>query len=226
MAQALSRRPLTLENRLQSHTTSCGAYGDKRPLQQVLLQVHQFSRASMIPTMNHIPSPITHTTAQTLFSPSFLCVCVCVREGERDRDRERISLLGTVRQRQCGTNISSLKINRLLTSRYKTLHLLFMYLCDHSIFLYVRIYYAIQSALFPSAKTEPSKGCQRSLTLVMYSPYQRTHCRVPLASQQVYIPFACSFVSKKLYLQKQYSISTEHSPSADGDSCSTSSETP
>jgi len=119
------------------------------------------------------------------------------RGEERNRYRERISLLGTLRQRQCGTNVSSLKINRLLTSRYKTLHLLFMYLCDHSIFLYVRIYYAMQSALFPSAKTEPSKDCQSSLTLVMYSLYQRNHCCVPLASQQVYIPFACSFVSKK-----------------------------
>ena len=78
MAQALSRRPLTVENRLQCYTSSCEAYGDKRPLQQVLLRVHQFSRASMIPAMHHIPSPITHTTAHSLVFPSFACVCVYV----------------------------------------------------------------------------------------------------------------------------------------------------
>jgi len=149
MPQALSRRPLTAENRLQSHTSSCGAYGDKRPLQQALLRIHQFSRVSMIPTMLHIPSPITHTTAHSLVFPSFAraraCVCVCARarvcvEKDRNGDRERISLLGTLRQRQCGTNVSSLKINRLLTSRYKTLHLLFMYLATTAFFsMYVYI---------------------------------------------------------------------------------------
>ena len=129
-----------------------------------------------------------------------MCVCVC-RDREINRDRERISPLGTLRQRQCGTNVSSLKINRLLTSRYKTLHLLFMYLCDRSLFLYVRIYYAIQSALLPTIKTEPSKGCQRSLTLAMYSLYQRNHGCVPLASQQVYIPFACPFMPKNVTIE-------------------------
>lgn len=139
MAQALCRRPFTVENWLQSHTSSCGAYGDKRPLQQVSLQIHQFSRVSMIPTMLHIPSPITHTTAHSLVFPSFARARACV-EKDRNGDRERISLLGTLRQRQCGTNVSSLKINRLLTSRYKTLHLLFMYLATTAFFsMYVYI---------------------------------------------------------------------------------------
>ena len=201
MSQALSRRHLTVENRLQSHTSSCGAYGDKRPLQQVLLRIHQFSRVSMIPTTLHIPSPITHTTAHSLVFPSFaracVCACVCV-ERDRSGDKERISLLGTLRQRQRGTNVSSLKINRLLTSRYKTLHLLFMCLATtafFSMYIYITPYNPL---CFPQQKKKPSNGCQSSLTLVMYSPYQRNHCCVPLTSQQVYIPFACSFVSKNV----------------------------
>lgn len=168
MAQALSRRPLTVENQLQSHTSWCGACGDKG-------HCNSFTPSTPVFPCKHDSNNASHTFTHHPYYSTFarfplirvcLCIYVCV---EKERNRERMSLLGTLRQRQCGTNVSSLKINRLLTSRYKTLHLLFMYLCDHSIFLYVHIYYAIQSALLPSAKTEPSKGCQRSLTLVMYS---------------------------------------------------------
>jgi hypothetical protein len=89
--------------------------------------------------------------------------------------KEKISLGNSESNRQHGTNTSSLKIYRLLTSGYKTLHLLFMYVC--AIFIYwsisVRVYIVVQSDFLPSINADASEGYS---ILPNCGPYILTAC--------------------------------------------------